>query len=67
MGRIGDTLVKNCKSCKYGIDYGDSVEFIYCEKGKRRKTVKKTDICKDYLSNNTHFENVAKEENINEL
>lgn len=41
-------MSKCCKNCKHGVDYGDSVEYIYCEKGKRKKDVKKIDVCKDY-------------------
>lgn len=37
-----------CKTCKHGVDYGDSVDYIYCEKGNRKKTVLKTDACKDW-------------------
>lgn len=40
--------MNNCNDCEYGVDYGDSVEYIYCEKGKRKKTVKKINTCKDY-------------------
>lgn len=39
---------KICKGCKYGMDYGESVEYIYCEISKRRKIVKKTGSCKDW-------------------
>lgn len=35
---------RNCESCKYGIDYGESVEYISCEKG-RKKDVKKVSTC----------------------
>jgi hypothetical protein len=35
-----------CENCINGQDYGDSVEYIWCERlGKRRKSVKKTDSC----------------------
>ena len=40
--------IKTCKNCKHGVDYGESVKYIYCEKGKRRKTVEKTYSCKDW-------------------
>ena len=26
-----------CENCKYGVDYGDSVDYIYCERGTRKK------------------------------
>lgn len=50
---------KSCKNCRYGIDYGDSPIHIYCEKGKRRKTVRKTDICKSW-EKASYSENIAK-------
>lgn len=42
-----------CKNCKFGVDYGESVEFIRCEakdfyKAKRNKDVKKSDRCTLY-------------------
>ena len=43
----------NCENCKYGVDYGDSVEYIYCEKG-RKKDVKKTDVCNDHAAAEYH-------------
>lgn len=40
--------MKNCNNCKYGIDYGESVAYTYCEKGKRKKAVLKSHTCKDW-------------------
>lgn len=42
--------MKNCKNCKHGVDYGDSVDYIYCQKGKRKKSVLKTDSCNSWES-----------------
>ena len=42
--------MNNCKNCKHGIDYGESVDYIYCEKGKRKKSVLKTDLCDKWES-----------------
>jgi len=36
-----------CKTCKYSVDYGESVEYIRCEHGKK-KDVKKIDSCNKY-------------------
>ena len=42
-------LPKCCENCKHGQDYGDSVEYIWCEKiGARKKSVKKKDRCSLY-------------------
>lgn len=38
-----------CENCKYGIDYGESIEYIWCEKKVRRKSVRKTDYCNSYV------------------
>jgi hypothetical protein len=40
----------NCETCKYGVDYGESVSFIRCEKLKRAKYVGKDALCEDYKS-----------------
>ena len=48
----GRPMENVCKNCKYGIDYGDSVDYIYCEKNKIKKSVKKLDTCKDFNKEN---------------
>ena len=40
--------IKKCGNCKYGMDYGDSVEYIHCERTSRKKDVKKIDMCDNY-------------------
>lgn len=44
--------MKRCETCKFGIDYGDSVEYIYCERTSRKKDVKKIDLCDNYEEKN---------------
>lgn len=42
-----------CCTCKYGVDYGESVEFIKCERGKRSKHVEKKQTCKEWVKKET--------------
>ncbi len=44
------TGCENCENCKYGSDYGDSVEYIWCERKSRKKSIKKIDTCEHYES-----------------
>lgn len=37
----------NCKSCVHAVDYGESVEYIKCER-KRKVDVKKSFSCSSY-------------------
>lgn len=51
MGRmcIVDRYKLYCENCINGQDYGDSVEYIWCERlGKERRSVKKTDTCEEF-------------------
>lgn len=41
--------INTCATCEYSQDYGESVEYIKCEEGKRAKDVKKTYSCANYL------------------
>jgi hypothetical protein len=39
-----------CSTCEYSEDWGESVEYIKCNEGKRLKDVKKTGCCDKYYS-----------------
>lgn len=42
-------MVKCCETCKYSVDYGESVEYIRCEKNlKCKKDVRKIELCDDW-------------------
>lgn len=48
-GVMMDKYIDVCKNCKYSIDEGDSVEYIWCKrKGKRKIEVKKSDSCSNF-------------------
>lgn len=48
--------MKICKYCKHSVDYGESVEYIACERKKRKKYIKKTDTCKNYEEKNKMYQ-----------
>ena len=39
-----------CNYCEHSADYGESVEYIYCEIGNRKKLVKKKQRCKKWVA-----------------
>jgi hypothetical protein len=41
-------LEKCCETCQYSEDYGESVEYIVCEIGKRKKYVRKCKLCEKW-------------------
>ena len=50
---IVDRYKMYCENCLNGEDYGDSVEYIWCERlGKKRRSVKKTDSCEEFNRRN---------------
>lgn len=65
------TETETCEACVYGIDFGESVEYIKCQEGKNNKDVKKSQpACKKFISCDSEFDDEPEgdlEEQLQEL
>ena len=39
---------KTCENCLFSVDYGESVQYIKCEKGRKKYVEKEQAGCKDW-------------------
>ena len=56
----------NCKNCKHSADYGESVEWIRCERDKKRD-VKKNDHCNKHEFGAVHQYEIVSVSNMERL